>query len=136
VLDHYGLRAVLVPTATKDRPLTKADNEAAWNAADGTCTSCGGATIWQRQYDRLLRLLPKYSDLFDLHPLYINTKGRAVPLWSARVLIAAKGVADHMTPRSCGGGTTASNLANVCAAFNYSCSNTSLDAVRVAVHAS
>lgn len=121
--------------ASRDRRLTPDDNEAAWRVAvGGACQGCGTATISQRQYDRVRRVLAAHGDEFDLVPNYRQTNGLDAPLWSNRVLIAAKGVADHVMPWSQGGRTSPDNLANVCAGCNYSRHNTSLDVVRVAVY--
>lgn len=135
-LRHYGLRAATsVAKGQRDRKLTKTDNETAWQrSVDGVCQGCGTSTISQRQYDRIRRVLAAHPEVFDLTPAYAQTNGRDAPLWSNRILIAAKGVADHIVPWSHGGPTSSDNLANVCAACNYSRSNTSLDAVRVAAY--
>ena len=119
----------------RDRKLTPNDNEAAWQAAPGgACQGCGTPTISQSRYNRLRRVLAAHGELFDITPTYRQTNGRTAPLWSNRVLIAAKGVADHEVPWSQGGRTSPENLANVCAGCNYSRHNTSLDVARVAAY--
>lgn len=121
--------------AVLDRKLTSADNEAAWVLSPGgACRSCATPTISQRQHDQIKRTLRTNQQVFDLLPSYHQTNGREAPLWSSRVLIAAKGVADHVLPWAHGGRTCPDNLANVCAACNYSRSSTSLDVVRVATY--
>lgn len=133
VARHYGLGgAARAERQPRDRPLSAADNEAAWRAAaGGLCRSCGTPTISQRQYERLRRTIRARADLFDTTPTYRQTNGVSAPLWSGRVLIAAKGVADHVVPRSHGGETGPVNLMNVCAACNYSRSNVALDVLGV-----
>ena len=56
------------------------------------------------------------------------------PLWSRRILIAAKGVADHIVPWSHGGPSHIDNLVNVCAACNYSRGTVLHDTVRAAAY--
>ena len=123
----------LVPRELRD-PKRAPDNQAAWDAGGGRCQSCGTATISQRQYRRLRTTLRIRPDLFDLTPMYSQASGRGAPLWSNRVLIAAKGVADHVVAWSQGGRTEPANLANVCAGCNYSRGDTSLDVVGVAAY--
>lgn len=135
-LSHFGLDA-LRPEHVEvlDRKLTSTDNEFAWALSPGgACRSCATPTISQRQHDRIKRTLRSHPDVFDLAPSYRQTNGRDAPLWSNRILIAAKGVADHVVPWSHGGRTSPDNLANVCAACNYSRSNTSLDVIRIAAY--
>ena len=99
------------------------------------------ATVADAQNERVRPLLNRLevagranADLFDLEPSYTQTNGKEAPIWSSRVLIAAKGVADHIVPWSHTGRTHPANLANVCAGCNYSRSDTSLDTVRVAAY--
>lgn len=133
VARHYRLGgAATAERHARNRPLSAADNESAWRAAaGGLCRSCGTPTISQRQYKRLRTTIRDHADLFDTAPTYTQTNGVQASLWSGRVLIAAKGVADHVVPRSLGGKTGAANLMNVCAACNYSRSNVPLDALGV-----
>jgi hypothetical protein len=131
---YFGLHQHdVVPRERRD-PKRAPDNQAVWDAAGGRCQSCGAATVSQRQNRRLRSLLRSNPEAFDLAPEYIQANGRAAPLWSNRVLIAAKGVADHIDAWSHGGRTEPANLANVCAACNYSRGDTSLDRVRVATY--
>lgn len=130
---YYGLDA-LGQVAKELRESRAADNDAAWTSAGGRCRSCGAATISEGQYGRLRKILAANPDVFDLLPTYRQVSGKEAPLWSARVLIAAKGVADHVVPWSLGGASTSDNLANVCASCNYSRGDTSLDVVRVAAY--
>lgn len=137
--NHYRLAPLAIPGTKPDRKLTDRDNEAAWQLSPGgTCRGCGTLTISQRQYARLRDLLPANPNLFNLAPTYERTKKdrtrETVPLWSNRILIASKGVADHITARSHGGLTSPENLANVCYACNYSRGNSSLDDVGVAAY--
>lgn len=130
----YGLRQDHPPLGRpRDRKLRKSDSQAAWEAAEGgRCLACDTPTISQLQYDALRKVLRSGSHLFDLTPTYRQRNGVEAPLWSQRVLIAAKGVADHVIPWSHGGRTSAENLANVCAACNYSRGDGLLHAFRVA----
>jgi len=133
---HFGLDPVRPDrTDPLDRKLNSVDNEAAWALSlGGACRSCATPTISQRQHDRIKRTLRANPDVFDLTPSYRQTNSRDAPLWSNRILIASKGVADHVVPWSHGGRTSPDNLANVCAACNYSRSNTSLDDVLIAAY--
>ena len=133
---HYGLRSTppLVDTP-RDRKLRKSDNQLAWDAAaGGRCKGCDTPTISQRQYDRLMKLMAANHDRFDLSPTYPQHNGVRAPLWSRRILIAAKGVADHIVPWSHGGPSHIDNLANVCAACNYSRGTVLHDTVRAAAY--
>ena len=96
------------------------------------CQSCGTVTISQHQHDELRKKLRAHPDRSDLTPTYVQHNGNVTPLWSNRVLIAAKGVADHVNAWSQGGRTAHDNLANVCAGCNYSRSDSSLDSVGIA----
>ncbi|MEQ1873947.1 MAG: HNH endonuclease [Ilumatobacteraceae bacterium] len=135
-LRHFGLGpAPSISMEERDRKLSPLDNQAAWNASlGGRCRSCGVVTISQGQHDRLRKVLRTHPTLFDLTPSYPQKSGTVAPLWSSRLLIASKGVADHVSPWSSGGRTSADNMANLCAACNYSRSNTSLDVTRVAAY--
>ena len=129
---HFGFGNVAAVAHELRDPLRKADNQTVWEAAGGVCQSCRTVTISQRQYKALRITMPAHPDLFDLALVYTQTNRKVAPLWSNRVLIAAKGVADHIVPWSQGGRTTADNLANACAGCNYSRNDSSLDVIGVA----
>ena len=133
---HYGLLST--PPASnpqRDRKLRKSDNQRAWERAPGgRCLGCGTPTISNRQYDHLRKVLAANDDRFDLTKTYPQYNGVRAPLWSRRILIAAKGVADHIIPWSHGGRSTDDNLANVCAACNYSRSHVGIETVRAKVY--
>ena len=132
---HYGLDTmVTVPLGLRDSRRTADNEEALLRAPGGRCQSCGTATISERQYQTLRRTVAAHPAVFDLTPTYLQKGGNPAPLWSARVLIAAKGVADHIVPWCQGGRSTPENVANVCAGCNYSRNDTSLDIVRVAAY--
>jgi hypothetical protein len=131
---HFALHnSNVVPRELRD-PKRAPDNQAAWDTAGGRCQSCGTATVSERQYKRLRSTLRSHPELFDLTPQYRQVSGTMAPLWSNRVLIAAKGVADHVVAWSEGGRTEPTNLANVCAGCNYSRGDSSLDVVGVAAY--
>ena len=134
---HFGLEPTpSVSTEARDRKVSKSDNETAWRSSPGgLCKSCSTPTISQRQHDRIGKILRDHTDMFDLTPTFMQTNGKEAPLWSKRILIAAKGVADHIVPRAHGGKISPDNIANVCAACNYSRGNVSLDLMRVAAYA-
>lgn len=133
---HFGLGfASPVPVDRRDRRITPRDHEDAWAvSANGNCKSCGNPTISPREHKKLRQVMRANPDLFDLKPTYVQRSGAIAPLWSSRLLIAAKGVADHIEPWSRGGRTAPDNLANVCAACNYSRNDVSLDILRVAAY--
>ena len=133
-LAHFGLGPPASAEADgRDRKSNAKDNEAAWqDSPGGLCRSCGTPTISQNQHDRLRTLLAAHQDLFDTSPTYRQKSGAEAPLWSERILNAAKGVADHIVAWSALGRTTNDNLANVCPGCNYSRNNSDLDTVRVA----
>lgn len=135
-LKHFGLGpAASVPTEKRDRRIAARDHRAAWQASPGgICRSCGNPTISQNQHDRLRKIMRSHPDLFDLTPSYVQSSGKLAPLWSSRLLIAAKGVADHIHPWSCGGRTAPENLANVCAGCNYSRNDAPIEPVRIAAY--
>ena len=106
---------------------TGADNNAAWGRAPyGTCNGCGMLTVSDSQRSKLHRTMEKHPDLFDLSPTYEQANGKAAPLWNIMTIIA-KGVAEHVVPRSRGGATDTSNLTNCCSCCNYTRGDTSLD---------
>lgn len=95
------------------------------------CRGCGTATISESQRARFHATFKKRPDLFDPTLPYEQHSGKLAPLWP-QVTIAAKGVAEHIVPRSQGGRTTIADLTNVCAACNYSRGDTSMYAAGVA----
>ena len=131
---HFAFHNSKEVFAERRDPKRAPDNQAAWEAAGGTCQSCGTATVSERQYKRIGNTLRSQPDLFDLTPEYRQTNGKMASLWSNRVLIAAKGVADHVIAWSQGGRTEAMNLANVCSACKYSRGDASLDLIGVATY--
>ena len=135
-LKHFGLGPVAsVPIDKRDRKISARDHQAAWNASPGgVCRSCGSPTISQSQHDRLRKIMSSRPDLFDLAPSYQQSSDKSAPLWSSRLLIAAKGVADHIDPWSRGGRTAPANLANVCAGCNYSRNDAPIELVRIAAY--
>lgn len=114
-----------------DRRLNDKDRNEAWDRAKGRCVSCGVPTTRTSQHQRLFRVFRAHSDLFDLTPTYINTNGDERPLWSERILIAAKGSPDHVIAASRGGLTSPENLANTCSACQFARGNWTLDDLSV-----
>ena len=119
---------------SRDRPLRPADNTAAWaRSPGGICRGCGSPTISHSQRAGLHTSFKKFDDLFNLEPRYQQHNRIWAALWP-QVTIAAKGVAEHIIPRSQGGRTSVANLTNACAACNYSRGDTSMDATGVAAY--
>ena len=135
--NYYGLNSSALDTVQiRDRRVVGRDHQLAWEASpSGRCRSCGNPTISQVDHDRLRRMIKTNQDLFNVKPEYQNTLDVMKPLWASRILIGAKGVADHIVPWSKGGTTTPENLANVCAGCNYSRNDASLNLLRVAAYA-
>ncbi|MGH9270385.1 MAG: HNH endonuclease [Ilumatobacteraceae bacterium] len=132
---RYGLVADPSYTAPRERRARAArptDHNAAWLRAGGVCSGCGTLTISDAQRTRLHHAMRR-SALFDLEKTYAQYHGKVAPLWR-EVTIAAKGVAEHIVPRSQGGRTDVSNLTNCCSACNYGRSDTSLTAARIAAY--
>jgi HNH endonuclease len=98
-------------------------------ARHGMCNGCGMLTISDAQRNRLHKAMRKYSDVFDLGPMYLEADGKKqAPLWK-QATIVAKGVAEHVKPWSRGGATDASNLTNCCSCCNYTRGDTDLSAM-------
>ena len=132
---HFGLTTAVSATSGRDEKVSPRHHQDAWlDSPNGKCRSCGSPTISQRQHDRLRKTLRSNPQLFNLKPMYQQVSGKLAPLWSARLLIAAKGVADHVKTWSSGGRTSPDNLKNVCSACNYSRNDASLDIMRVAAY--
>ena len=121
-----------VDPSARDRPLKPSDSNEAWaRSEDGRCNGCGTPTISHRQRERLHRTMKSNRDRFDLAPTYIQYNGVVAPLWGGMTL-AAKGVAEHVTPRSQGGQTNPGNLTNCCFACNYARGDRSMDTMGTA----
>lgn len=132
--EHFGLHdPVSVASELRD-PRRVPGSQAAWVASGGMCQSCGTVTVADLQHKRLAKTFRANPDLFDLTPTYVQTNGVPAPLWLNRVLIAAKGVGDHVVAWSRGGRTDTANVANVCAGCNYSRNDSSLDRTGVAAY--
>jgi len=130
-LSHFACKAFLptspVVKVPLDRKVTAKDGNDAWDRAGGHCLSCRTVTNRTSKHQKLRRLFRSNSDGFNLAPTYVNTKGAEVPLWSERILIAAKGTPDHVVAASRGGLATPDNLVNVCAACQFARGNWTLD---------
>ena len=137
VWNHYGLwpcPSINVAKADRDRPLRPSDSTAAWNrSGDGKCRGCGTATISHGQRQRLHKVLKSGADGFNVEGVHHQQNGVDALLWP-QVTIAAKGVAEHVVPRSQGGPTDPSNLTNACAGCNYARGDTSLEATGVVAY--
>ena len=137
-LSHVASEALLpnspVIKGAPDRALTDKDRNDAWDRAEGICLSCGTVTTRTSQHQKLRRIFRSNTGGFNLTPTYVNTKMVEMPLWSERILIAAKGSPDHVIAASRGGLTTADNLANVCAACQFARSNRTHDDLSIPIY--
>jgi len=132
VWKEYGLNSSPFHPEDGTQPArsgTSTDNNAAWHrASQGMCNGCGMLTISDSQRRKLHRTMERHQELFDLSPMYLQTTGKQAALWPIMTIVA-KGVAEHVIPRSRGGATEISNLTNCCACCNYTRGDTCLSAM-------